>query len=155
MELLQIGHKVPDFTLLASDGKEVSLSEYRGRKVVLYFYPKNMTSGCTQEACSFRDANRLIEELGAVIVGISPDNLKSHQKFIDRNSLPFTLLADVDHKVSELYGVWQLKKMFGKEYEGIVRSTFLINEEGELIKEWRKVKVAGHTEDVLTTLQLS
>lgn len=154
METLQIGQSAPAFTLMASNGQEVSLSDYLGRKVVLYFYPKNMTPGCTQEACSFRDANSEIEELGAVILGISPDELKSHAKFIDRNIIPFILLSDADHSVSEMYGVWQLKKMYGREYLGIVRSTFLINEEGMLVKEWRKVKVAGHTEEVLTTLQL-
>ncbi|AJS61308.1 peroxiredoxin [Paenibacillus sp. IHBB 10380] len=153
VETLQIGHNAPEFTLMASNGEKVSLSHYRGRKVVLYFYPKNMTPGCTQEACSFRDANSDIEELGAVILGISPDELKSHHKFIERNHLPFLLLSDTDHSVSEMYGVWQLKKMYGREYLGIVRSTFLMNEEGVIVKEWRKVKVAGHTEEVLKTLQ--
>ncbi|OAB26041.1 peroxiredoxin [Paenibacillus macquariensis subsp. defensor] len=154
MELLQIGQSAPTFTLMASNGEKVSLSDYLGRKVVLYFYPKNMTPGCTTEACNFRDANSDIENLGAVILGISPDEVKSHGKFIERNDLPFLLLSDVDHAVSELYGVWQLKKMYGREYLGIVRSTFLIDEDGVLVKEWRKVKVAGHSEEVLTTLQL-
>ncbi|MEC0093557.1 thioredoxin-dependent thiol peroxidase [Paenibacillus macquariensis] len=154
MELLQIGQSAPTFTLMASNGEKVSLSDYLGRKVVLYFYPKNMTPGCTTEACNFRDANSDIENLGAVILGISPDEVKSHGKFIERNDLPFLLLSDVDHAVSELYGVWQLKKMYGREYLGIVRSTFLIDEDGILMKEWRKVKVAGHSEEVLTTLQL-
>jgi len=154
MELLQIGQNAPTFTLMASNGEKVSLSDYLGRKVVLYFYPKNMTPGCTTEACNFRDANSDIENLGAVILGISPDEVKSHGKFIERNDLPFLLLSDADHAVSELYGVWQLKKMYGREYLGIVRSTFLIDEDGILVKEWRKVKVAGHSEEVLTTLQL-
>lgn len=149
---LEIGQHAPEFTLMASNGQEVSLSDYQGRKVVLYFYPKNMTPGCTQEACSFRDANAEIEAQGAVILGISPDELKSHAKFIERNDLPFLLLSDTDHVVSEKYGVWQLKKMYGREYLGIVRSTFLIDEEGILVKEWRKIKVAGHTEEVLKTL---
>lgn len=150
---LEIGQRAPEFTLMASNGQEVSLSDYQGRKVVLYFYPKNMTPGCTQEACSFRDANADIEAQGAVILGISPDELKSHTKFIERNDLPFLLLSDADHVVSEKYGVWQLKKMYGREYLGIVRSTFLIDEEGILVKEWRKIRVAGHTEEVLKTLQ--
>ncbi|MGF7049397.1 peroxiredoxin Q/BCP [Paenibacillus sp. DS2015] len=153
MESLQIGNRAPEFTLKASNGEEVSLSQYKGRKVVLYFYPKNMTPGCTQEACSFRDANSDMEKLGAVILGISPDELKSHDKFIERNQLPFLLLSDTDHGVSELYGVWQLKKMYGREYLGIVRSTFLINEEGVLVKEWRKVKVANHIPDVLRYME--
>lgn len=152
--LLEIGQRAPEFTVMASNGQEVSLSNYYGRKVVLYFYPKNMTPGCTQEACSFRDANADIEALGAVILGISPDEVKSHGKFIERNDLPFLLLSDADHVVSEKYGVWQLKKMYGREYLGIVRSTFIINEEGVLVKEWRKIKVAGHAEEVLKTLQL-
>lgn len=150
--LLEIGQRAPEFILMASNGQEVSLSDYQGRKVVLYFYPKNMTPGCTQEACSFRDANAEIEAKGAVILGISPDELKSHAKFIERNDLPFLLLSDADHCVSEKYGVWQLKKMYGREYLGIVRSTFLIDEEGILVKEWRKVKVAGHTDEVLKSL---
>jgi len=154
MESLQIGQSAPPFTLIASNGERVSLSDYLGRKVVLYFYPKNMTPGCTTEACNFRDANSDIENLGAVILGISPDEVKSHGKFVERNDLPFLLLSDADHAVSELYGVWQLKKMYGREYLGIVRSTFLIDEKGILMKEWRKVKVAGHSEEVLTTLQL-
>ncbi|AOZ93555.1 thioredoxin-dependent thiol peroxidase [Paenibacillus crassostreae] len=153
MEALEIGCVAPEFTLMASNGREVSLSDYRGRKLVLYFYPKNMTPTCTQEACDFRDANSAIEKLGAVIIGISTDEWKSHNKFITRHDLPFLLLSDVDHMISEKYGVWQLKKMFGKEYLGIVRSSFLINEEGILMKEWRKVKVAGHTEEVLASLQ--
>ncbi|OAB39498.1 thioredoxin-dependent thiol peroxidase [Paenibacillus glacialis] len=155
MESSQIGQSAPAFTLMASNGEMVSLSDYLGRKVVLYFYPKNMTPGCTTEACNFRDANSDIENLGAVILGISPDEVKSHGKFIERNDLPFLLLSDADHLVSEMYGVWQLKKMYGREYLGIVRSTFLIDEAGVLVKEWRKIKVAGHAEDVLTTLQLA
>ncbi|WP_438349185.1 thioredoxin-dependent thiol peroxidase [Paenibacillus sp. FA6] len=153
MESLELGCVAPEFTLVASNGETVSLSDFRGRRVVLYFYPKNMTPTCTQEACNFRDANSAIEDLGAVILGISPDELKSHQKFVERNQLSFLLLSDTEHAVSESYGVWQLKKLFGKEYMGIVRSTFLINEKGILVREWRKVKVAGHTEEVLAALQ--
>lgn len=144
MNEIVIGQEVPDFTLPASSGQEVSLSDYRGQKVILYFYPRNMTPGCTQEACEFRDAHDQITAQGAVIIGISPDSLASHAKFTDKNSLPFLLLSDEDHKVSEMFGVWQLKKLYGKEFMGIVRSTFLINERGVLVEEWRKVRLKGH-----------
>lgn len=144
MNEIMIGQEVPDFTLPASNGKEVSLSDYRGRKVLLYFYPRNMTPGCTQEACEFRDAHDRITAHGAVVLGISPDSLASHAKFTEKNSLPFLLLSDEDHKVSEMFGVWQLKKLYGKEFMGIVRSTFLIDEQGVLVEEWRKVRLKGH-----------
>ncbi|MBB3130460.1 peroxiredoxin Q/BCP [Paenibacillus rhizosphaerae] len=147
-----VGDKVPDFTLPASTGEEITLSSFRGRKVVLYFYPKDNTPACTQEACDFRDALPQIEAKGAVVLGISPDELKSHGKFAEKFSLPFPLLSDKDHHVSELYGVWQLKKMYGREFWGVVRSTFLIDEEGRLIKEWRKLRVAGHAGDVVSVL---
>ncbi|WP_425415528.1 thioredoxin-dependent thiol peroxidase [Paenibacillus borealis] len=146
---MELGQKVPDFTLPASTGQEISLSQYLGRKVLLYFYPKNMTPACTQEACDFRDAHDTIAAHGAVLLGISPDNLASHGKFIAKNALPFPLLSDEEHKVSELFGVWQLKKLYGKEFMGIVRSTFLIDEEGILRAEWRKVRVKGHVEAAL------
>ncbi|MDR0268588.1 thioredoxin-dependent thiol peroxidase [Paenibacillus sp.] len=152
MAELSIGQMVPDFTLPAASGEQITLSSFRGRKVILYFYPKDMTPGCTQEACSFRDSNHILEEKGAVVIGISPDSVKSHSKFAGKYELPFLLLSDENHHVSELYGVWQLKKMYGREFMGIVRSTFLIDEEGKLIKEWKKVKVAGHTEDILSAL---
>lgn len=150
---VQIGSEVPDFTLPASNGANVSLSDYRGQKVVLYFYPKNMTPACTNEACSFRDHYGELQQEGVVVLGISTDPLKSHHKFIQKYDLPFLLLSDEDHAVSILFGVWQLKKMYGREYEGIVRSTFLLDESGRLVKEWRKVKVAGHTEEVLQELR--
>lgn len=143
------GSTVPDFTLPSSGGDHVSLSDFRGRKVVLFFYPKDMTPTCTQEACDFRDHYSALKEAGAVVLGISPDPLTSHAKFIDKHSLPYTLLADEEHKVSEMFGVWQQKSMFGRQYMGIVRSTFLIDEEGVLVREWRKVKVKGHVQSVL------
>ncbi|KWX76522.1 thioredoxin-dependent thiol peroxidase [Paenibacillus jilunlii] len=149
MNELKVGQEVPDFTLPASTGQNISLSDYRGRKVVLYFYPKNMTPACTQEACDFRDAGDPIARGNAVVLGISPDSLSSHAKFIEKNSLPFPLLSDEDHTVSQLFGVWQLKKLYGKEFMGIVRSTFLIDEQGILIKEWRKVRVKGHVDALL------
>ncbi len=144
MNELSIGQEVPDFTLPASNGQEISLSQYRGQKIILYFYPKNMTPACTQEACEFRDAHDQITAQGAVVLGISPDNLASHAKFIAKNELPFPLLSDEDHQVSERFGVWQLKKLYGKEFMGIVRSTFLIDEQGVLVEAWRKVRVKGH-----------
>ncbi|MBJ9993468.1 MULTISPECIES: thioredoxin-dependent thiol peroxidase [Paenibacillus] len=152
MTQFAVGDIVPDFTLPASTGEEITLSSFRGRKVVLYFYPKDNTPACTQEACDFRDALPQIEAKGAVVLGISPDELKSHGKFAEKYSLPFPLLSDKDHHVSELYGVWQLKKMYGREFWGVVRSTFLIDEEGRLIKEWRKLRVAGHAGDVVSVL---
>ncbi|MFD1884491.1 thioredoxin-dependent thiol peroxidase [Paenibacillus wenxiniae] len=153
MSELQIGQPAPDFTLEASGGKEISLSDYRGRKVVLYFYPKDNTSSCTQEACDFRDSTAGYEQHGAVVLGVSPDSVKSHDKFTAKHELPFPLLADPDHAVAEAYGVWQLKKMYGKEYEGIVRSTFLIDEDGNLQQEWRNVKVKGHVDAVLEAIK--
>lgn len=150
---VEIGNVVPDFTLPASNGENVSLNDFRGKKVVLYFYPKNMTPACTNEACGFRDNYRALQQEGAIVLGISTDPLKSHDKFIQKYDLPFLLLSDEEHVVSDLFGVWQLKKMYGREYEGIVRSTFLIDETGKLVREWRKVKVAGHVEEVLQALQ--
>ncbi|WP_156337293.1 thioredoxin-dependent thiol peroxidase [Paenibacillus dakarensis] len=150
---VQMGKEVPDFTLPSSNGKPVSLSDFRGKKIVIYFYPKNMTPACTNEACFFRDNYGALQQEGAVVLGISPDSLKSHDKFIQKYDLPFLLLSDEDHTVSVLFGVWQLKKMYGREYEGIVRSTFLIDEEGKLVKEWRKVKVVGHVEEVLEAVR--
>ncbi|MBX4150871.1 thioredoxin-dependent thiol peroxidase [Paenibacillus lautus] len=149
---LTVGSQVPDFSLPASNGEKVALSDFRGRKVVLFFYPKNMTPTCTEEACSFRDHYGSLEQAGAVVIGISPDPLKSHAKFIDKHSLPYLLLSDEEHKVSEMFDVWQMKKMFGREYMGIVRSTFLIDEQGKLAAEWRKVKVKGHVEVVLAAV---
>ncbi|WCR25184.1 thioredoxin-dependent thiol peroxidase [Paenibacillus thiaminolyticus] len=150
---VQLGQAVPDFTLPSSTGDNISLRDYAGKKVVLYFYPKDMTPGCTQEACDFRDYHGDFEKYNAVVLGISPDTVKSHEKFIEKHGLPFPLLADTEHAVANLFGVWQLKKMYGKEYYGIVRSTFLIDGEGKLAKEWRKVKVKGHTEEVLEAVR--
>lgn len=146
---VEIGKQAPDFTLPSQDGKEVSLSDFKGKHVVLYFYPKDMTPGCTTEACDFRDAQESFSELDAVIIGVSPDPVEQHQKFIDKHDLPFLLLADEDHKVAEDYDVWKLKKNFGKESYGIERSTFIIDKEGNLQQEYRKVKVEGHVEQAL------
>ena len=149
---MKIGNLAPDFTLMGSDGKEHKLSDYRGKKVVLYFYPKDNTPGCTTEACDFRDNINEIENLNAVVLGISKDNLNSHNRFIEKFSLPFILLSDEEKVVCELYDVIKEKNMYGKKVLGIERSTFIIDEEGNLIKEFRKVKVKGHIDEVLNSL---
>ncbi|WP_243291542.1 thioredoxin-dependent thiol peroxidase [Bacillus sp. FJAT-47783] len=147
--MLEVGQLAPDFELLADNGEKVKLSDFRGKYVVIYFYPKDMTPGCTTEACDFRDHYESFSDLDAVILGVSPDPQERHKKFKEKHDLPFLLLVDEDHKVAEDYGVWKLKKNFGKEYMGIERSTFIINKEGELVKEWRKVRVKGHVEEAL------
>jgi len=152
-QTVELGQPVPNFTLPASGGNEVSLSQFRGRKVVIYFYPKDMTSACTQEACDFRDNYSAISEQDAVVLGISGDPVKSHNRFVEKQNLPFLLLSDEDHEVSRIFGVWQLKKMYGREYEGIVRSTFLIDEAGQLVREWRGIRVKGHVETVLEAMR--
>lgn len=150
---VEVGKQAPDFTLPNQDGNEVSLSDFKGKSVVLYFYPKDMTPGCTTEACEFRDAQESFSELDAIIIGVSPDPIEKHQKFINKHDLPFLLLADEDHKAAEAYGVWKLKKNFGKEYYGIERSTFIIDPEGKIQKEFRKVKVDGHVEEALQAIR--
>ncbi|MBD1379672.1 thioredoxin-dependent thiol peroxidase [Metabacillus arenae] len=146
---IEVGQNAPDFELAADNGEKVKLSDLKGRFVVLYFYPKDMTPGCTTQACDFRDLYTSFKELDAVILGVSPDPEVKHQKFKEKHDLPFTLLVDEDHAVAEKYGVWKLKKNFGKEYMGIERSTFIIDKEGKIVKEWRKVKVKGHVEEAL------
>ncbi|SEQ48049.1 thioredoxin-dependent thiol peroxidase [Piscibacillus halophilus] len=150
---VELGKQAPDFTLPASNGENVSLSDFKGKNVVLYFYPKDMTPGCTTEACDFRDNHQSFEELDAIILGVSPDPVDRHEKFIDKHDLPFLLLADEDHKVAEDYDVWKLKKNFGKEYYGIERSTFIIDKDGQLVKEWRKVRVKDHVEEALNYIK--
>jgi thioredoxin-dependent peroxiredoxin len=150
---MEIGSLAPDFTLIGSDGKEHKLSEYRGKKVVLYFYPKDNTPGCTTEACDFRDNINEINNLNAVVIGISKDNLNSHNKFIEKFNLPFVLLSDEDKVVCALYDVIKEKNMYGKKVLGIERSTFIIDEEGKLKKEFRKVKVKEHVKEVLNELR--
>jgi thioredoxin-dependent peroxiredoxin len=146
---IELGMQAPDFELLASNGEKVKLSDFKGESVVLYFYPKDMTPGCTTQACDFRDLHNDFAQLNCTIIGISPDPIGKHEKFIEKYNLPFLLLFDEDHHVSELYEVWKLKKNFGKEYMGIERSTFVIDKEGKIAKEWRKVKVKGHVEEAL------
>lgn len=151
MELL--GKQALDVELPASNGETVRLSDFKGKNIVLYFYPKDMTPGCTTQACDFRDQYESFAELNAVIIGVSTDPMSRHEKFIDKYDLPFLLLADEEQKLSEAFGVWKLKKNFGKEYMGIERSTFILNEEGIVIKEWRKVSVKGHVEQALQFLK--
>lgn len=149
MANVAIGQAAPDFTLPASNGKNVSLHDFRGKNVVLYFYPKDNTLGCTRESCDFRDKADEFTAKDTVILGVSTDDLTSHEKFIKKYNLPFLLLSDTEAEVSKLYGVYKLKKNFGKEYMGIERSTFIIDKEGRLVKEYRKVKVDGHVDEAL------
>lgn len=142
----------PEFTLADESGVLRSLSEFRGMPVVLYFYPKDDTPGCTTEACNFRDDYHIYQENGVVILGVSPDSSKSHTKFKAKYHLPFTLLADVDHKVCELYGAWGRKKFMGREYDGVLRTTFLISPDGDIVKVWEGVKPDGHSQEVLKAL---
>ncbi|MET3729901.1 peroxiredoxin Q/BCP [Fictibacillus halophilus] len=150
---IETGSKAPDFKLPASNGEEVTLKDFKGKNVVLYFYPKDMTPGCTTQACDFRDRHEDFKKQNTVILGVSPDPLARHDKFIEKHGLPFILLADEEHKVAELYDVWKLKKNFGKEYMGIERSTFIIDGEGNIAKEYRKVKVKDHVEEALRFIQ--
>ncbi|MBD7946172.1 MULTISPECIES: thioredoxin-dependent thiol peroxidase [Psychrobacillus] len=153
MEQLE-GMAAPKFSLKNEKGEVVSLEDFAGKQyVILYFYPKDSTPGCTTEACEFRDAYEDFSDLNAVILGVSADGEKAHTKFIEKHGLPFSLLIDDTHEVSEAYGVWALKKNFGKEYMGIERTTFLIDPTGTVVKEWRKVKVKDHVEEVLHTLK--
>jgi len=151
---LQIGNKAPDFTLPDQDGKTVSLKSLKGKQLVLYFYPKDDTPGCTTEACGFRDSLKAIEKINTVVLGVSMDNAVSHQKFIKKYSLPFPLLCDEDGTVSKAYGVYKLKNMYGKTYWGIERSTFIIDETGKLKAIFRKVKVDGHVDEVQAALNV-
>jgi thioredoxin-dependent peroxiredoxin len=153
MVLLQAGQKAPEFTARDQDGKEVSLRDYLGKRIVLYFYPKDDTSGCTREACAFRDNFPNFKEIDAVVLGVSVDGQKAHRKFADKYELPFTLLVDDEKKIVEAYGVWGLKKFMGKEYMGTNRVTYLIDEEGTIEKVWPKVKPETHAAEVLEWLQ--
>ena len=143
------GESAPDFTLAADDGRQVKLSNLRGKPVVLYFYPKDDTPGCTKEACALRDRKVELKKLGAQVLGVSPDDVESHVQFRDKFELNFPLLADLEHKVADQYGAWREKNLYGKVSMGIQRSTFLIDRNGRLAKVWRKVKVPGHAEEVL------
>ncbi len=148
-DVVQEGDQAPDFTLPADDGIEHSLADYRGKRVILYFYPKDDTSGCTTQACDLRDALPRIEEAGAVVLGVSPDPVSSHEKFRDKYDLNFPLLADEDQEVCKAYGVWKEKSMYGRKYWGVERSTFIIDEGGVITEAWRKVRPKGHADRVV------
>ncbi|MGQ4833922.1 MAG: thioredoxin-dependent thiol peroxidase [Candidatus Asgardarchaeia archaeon] len=150
---LKVGDIAPDFCLPNQDEKQTCLKDFRGKWVILYFYPKDNTSGCTREAIDFTEHLNEFTELNAVVLGISPDSVKSHQRFIEKHGLKVTLLSDLEHKVLEAYGVWQLKKMYGREYYGVVRSTFIIDPNGKIAHIWRKVKVKGHVDEVKKVLE--
>lgn len=149
---LRAGQKAPNFTLLSDTGEKISLKDFRGKKVVLYFYPKDDTPGCTKEACSFRDNMNRILERGAVVIGVSADSVESHKKFKEKYNLNFPLLSDEKHKVLEKYGVWKERILYGKKFMGTERTTFIIDESGKIAHIFRKVKVDGHTEEVLKKL---
>ncbi len=147
------GGQAPDFTLPDDEGRMHTLSDYRGKPVVLYFYPKDNTSGCTKEACGFRDDYSAYQDAGVSILGVSPDSSKSHANFRAKYELPFTLLADPDREVLKMYGAWGLKKLYGREYEGVLRTTFLIGEDGNILKVFEKVKPANHSAEILAALE--
>jgi len=149
---LSTGTIAPDFTLLDETGTTHRLSDYRGRPLVLYFYPKDDTPGCTTEACSFRDGYSAYQQAGVTILGVSPDTPKKHAKFKEKYSLPFSLLADDGHKVCELYGVWGRKKFMGREYDGVFRTTFVLGSDGKIVKVFENVKPEGHSLQVLAAL---
>jgi peroxiredoxin Q/BCP len=152
MAALKIGAKAPEFSLPDGDGNIVSLADFKGKKVVLYFYPKDMTSGCTKEACSFQEHLGAIKKKGAVVIGVSADSPSLHQKFAAKYELSFPLISDEKKELIKKYGVWQEKSMYGKKYMGIVRTTFIIDERGTISHLFPKVKVEGHTEEVLAAL---
>jgi peroxiredoxin Q/BCP len=148
----EVGDRAPAFTLPDQSGEPVKLSDFKGKAVVLYFYPKDDTPGCTREACSFRDEHSALVKAGAVVLGVSPDSTASHQKFAGKFKLPFPLLADTDHTVSEKYGAWGEKSLYGRKFMGITRSTFLIGKDGKVARVWPKVKVDGHVDEVQKAL---
>ena len=152
---IEDGIPAPDFVLPDETGAERKLSDYQGSPVVLYFYPKDDTPGCTTEACNFRDDYSAYQEAGVVILGVSPDTPQKHTKFKEKYDLPFTLLSDVDHQVCELYGVWGRKKFRGREYDGVLRTTFLIDAQGQILKVFEKVRPADHSAEVLEALKIN
>jgi peroxiredoxin Q/BCP len=149
---IEAGNKAPAFTAVTDSGKKLKLGDFKGKVVVLYFYPKDDTPGCTKEACAFRDASAALHERGAVVLGVSPDDEKSHAKFRDKFSLNFPLLADPDHSIAEAYGAWREKNMYGKKSMGVQRSTYLIDGEGKVAKVWKRVSVDGHDAAVLQAI---
>jgi len=153
MAALSVGMEAPDFTLPDAEGRPVRLRDFRGRTVVLYFYPKDDTPGCTVEACGFRDAYDRYVEAGAVVIGISPDDVASHARFARKYGLPFLLLADPDHRVAEAYGVWKEKHQYGRSFWGIERTTFVIDAEGRIKRVFERVRPQGHSDEVLEALR--
>jgi peroxiredoxin Q/BCP len=153
MSMPKVGELAPDFEVLNDQGEVVHLSDFRGKNIVLYFYPRADTPGCTKEACAFRDDYSAYEKAGVTILGVSPDSVKDQVKFKQKYDLPFSLLADEDHSISSAYGVWGLKKFMGREYEGIFRTTFLINEKGAIRQVFEKVKPAEHSQEILAALE--
>jgi peroxiredoxin Q/BCP len=151
-EELHVGDKAPEFSLPDQDGNKVSLKSFRGRQVLLYFYPKDDTPGCTKEACGFRDSFERFKKAGVVVLGVSLDDRASHEKFIGKYGLPFSLLSDEDGRISNTYGVYKLKNMYGKKYWGIERTTFVIDQTGRIKAVFKKVKVDGHVDEVLAAL---
>lgn len=151
--MVEAGQPAPEFTLADQDGEQVSLKQFQGHPVVLYFYPKDDTSGCTKEACAFRDARADYQKAGARVLGVSPDEVKSHRKFADKYELPFILLADPETKVCQAYGVWKEKSMYGRTYMGVERTTFVIDRKGNVVKVFPKVKVDGHASAVLEAIK--
>ncbi|XZE33412.1 thioredoxin-dependent thiol peroxidase [Pirellulaceae bacterium SH501] len=149
---IEPGTKAPAFTAVTDSGKKIKLSDFKGKTVVLYFYPKDDTPGCTKEACAFRDASDLLQARGAVVLGVSPDDEKSHAKFRDKFSLNFPLLADPDHAIADAYGAWREKNMYGKKSMGVQRSTYLIDKDGKVAKVWKRVSVDGHDAAVLEAI---
>ncbi|GAB1429331.1 thioredoxin-dependent thiol peroxidase [Ignavibacteria bacterium] len=143
----------PDFTAANDNGNSASLADFRGKYIILYFYPKDNTTGCTAEACDFRDNMSVLTEYGAAVIGVSPDSAKSHNKFREKYALNFMLLSDEDKEICRLYGVWTEKSMYGRKYMGVERTTFLIDKQGLIRRIWRKVKVQGHIAEVLSFLQ--
>lgn len=150
---IEEGKAAPAFTLVADDESKIRLTALKGQPIVLYFYPRDNTPGCTKEACAFRDRNQEIAKLGAVVIGVSPDDVASHVKFRDKFGLNFRLLADPDHKVAEKYGAWREKNMYGKKSVGIQRSTFLIDARGKVAKVWKRVRVDGHDQQVIDAVK--
>ena len=153
MALLTEETKAPEFSGKNQNGETVTLQQYKGKKLILYFYPKDNTPGCTAESCNLRDSYEDLFGKGFEVVGISPDSEKSHQKFIEKHNLPFNLIADTEKEILKLYGAWGLKKLYGREYEGVLRSTYVINEEGIIVKVFKKVKTKDHVNQILSEIE--
>ncbi len=153
MAQLTEGMKAPDFKSVNQNGDTIALSDYKGKKIILFFYPKDNTPGCTAESCNLRDNYSVLQEKGFEVIGISPDSPKSHTNFINKFDLPYNLVADTEKEILKTYGAWGLKKNYGKEYEGVLRTTFLINEDGIIIKVFSKVNTKDHAEQILNSLE--